>query len=95
MTYRVSGRETTTGPSDFRYGDLVERLRSLEASEGGGFMDRGRTSTSAWRVRYQGGAQELFDRLKSAVTAKFDLLEVVEVDPSNEARTPEADLADG
>lgn len=94
VTYRVSGKPTATGDSEDRYDELVRRLAQLEGVERGRFDDTGHTSTSARIVRFAGTAPQLLDRLKSALTARFDLLEVIEVVIGNHARLPPPDKAD-
>lgn len=94
VTYRISGRQTATGESHARYADLIDRLAQLEGVEPGRFDDKAHTSTSAWIVRFAGSAQQLLETLRSAVTARFDMLEVVEVVADNHARLPPPDKAD-
>lgn len=94
VTYRISGRPTTTGSGPERYADLVARLTELDGVEPGAFEGKGHTSTSAWIVRFAGPARELFDTLRSAVTARFDMPEVIQVVPGNHRRMPSADLAE-
>lgn len=93
VTYRISAKPTTTGESHARYADLTDRLSRLEGVEPGRFDDRGHTSTSAWIVRFAGSAQQLLDKLRSAVTARFDMLEVIKVVAHNHARLPPPDEA--
>lgn len=93
VTYRISGKTTATGDPRQRYEELISRLAAWQGIERGPFEEGGHTSTSAWIIRFRGTARELFAHLASAVTARYDLLEVIEVRPENEAKLPLPDKA--
>jgi hypothetical protein len=93
VTYRISEKHTATGTSHDRYNQLVGRLEKMQGVERGAFEGKAHTSTSAWIVMFAGTAQQLFDKLKSAVTARCDMLEIIEVNPKNHHRGPPPDKA--
>lgn len=87
VTYRICDKSTATGSASERYQRLTDRLAKL-GTEDDGFKQRGHASTSSWIVTYPGDAQKLLQHLTSAVTAKFDRLDIVEVHIGNRAQLP-------
>ena len=85
VSYRIKEKTTANGTSQERYDDLVGRLEKLKAVlRSRHFDDEAHTATSSWIVRSsETTAQGLGRKLARKLTPGVDLLEVVEVVPSN------------
>ncbi|HWH21845.1 MAG TPA: hypothetical protein VNT25_00945 [Allosphingosinicella sp.] len=85
VSYRIKSETTAKGTSQERYDDLVGRLEKLKAVlRSRHFDDEAHTATSSWIVRSSEAAAEgLGRKLARNLTPGIDLLEVIEVVPSN------------
>lgn len=81
----IKGETTARGTSQERYDDLVERLEKLKpVLRSRHFEDEAHTATSSWIVRSsETTAEGLGRKLARNLTPGVDLLEVIEVVPSN------------
>lgn len=85
VSYRIKGETTASGTSQERYDDLVGRLEKFKAVlRSRHFDDEAHTATSSWIVRSsETTAEGLARKLARKLTLGVDLLEVIEVVPSN------------
>lgn len=85
VSYRIKSETTAKGTSQERYDDLVGRLEKLKAVlRSRHFDDEAHTATSSWIVRSsETTAEGLGRKLARNLTPGVDLLEVIEVVPSN------------
>ena len=85
VSYRIKSETTVKGTSQERYDDLVGRLEKLKAVlRSRHFDDEAHTATSSWIVRSsETTAEGLGRKLARNLTPGIDLLEVIEVVPSN------------
>lgn len=85
VSYRIKEKTTANGTGQERYEDLVGRLEKLKAVlRSRHFDDEAHTATSSWIVRSsEATAEGLARKLARKLTPGVDLLEVIEVLPSN------------
>ncbi|HEX8443476.1 MAG TPA: hypothetical protein VF631_07500 [Allosphingosinicella sp.] len=85
VSYRIKGETTAKGKSQERYDDLVGRLERFKAVlRSRHFDDEAHTATSSWIIRSsEPTAEALARKLGRNLTPGVDLLEVIEVVPTN------------
>lgn len=85
VVYRIAAQNTASGTPEERYGDITERLKGMRAATlAHEFEDTGHVATSTWVVRsMQARAVDLTNELKGRLTAKVDILRVVEIVSEN------------
>ena len=87
VTYRIADRAIAGRNAEERRAGLVSKLQRLQgATTRDDFEDANHISTSCWVVRHRGTAKQLLVDLQAGLFGGFDLLEIIEVIPSNDAR---------